>query len=141
VATVPLPLGAELTPPDEGCRLLELLEEDDEEDDCAVELDPVDETPVAAWLDVDAVPGMVAAPMAANTPTAATAAAPAQNVSRLSSWTAASRASMRVASMGVSLSNVAGLEMGTTCEFAERVVPPEGIEPPTLTLGPSCSIP
>jgi hypothetical protein len=33
VATVPLPLGAELTPPLEGCRLLELLEEDDDDDD------------------------------------------------------------------------------------------------------------
>ncbi len=111
MATTPLPLVAELTSPGD-CSPAELLEED-EEDDCAVEaveLDAVDE----ARLEVDALPGMVAAPTAANTPTAARATAAAQKVSRLRSWRAASRASIRVVSMRVSLSNVTGLEMGTT---------------------------
>lgn len=40
---------------------------------------------VDAWSVVDAVPGMVAAPMAPNTPTAAKATAPTQMVSRLRS--------------------------------------------------------
>jgi hypothetical protein len=110
VATTPLPPAAELTSPGD-CRPSELLEEDDD-DDWEVELlevDGVDEAPAPAWLEVDALPGMVEAPIAANTPTAAKAAAPAQKVSRLRSWRAASRASIRVVSMGVSLSNVTGL--------------------------------
>jgi hypothetical protein len=111
VATTPLPPVAELTSPGDW-RPSELLEEDDD-DDCAVELleavEGVDEAPAPAWLDVDALPGMVAAPTAAKTPTAASAAAPAQKVSRLRSWRAVSRASIRVVSMGVSLSNVTGL--------------------------------
>jgi hypothetical protein len=110
VATTPLPLVAELTSPGD-CRPSELLEEDDD-DDWEVELlevDGVDEAPAPAWLEVEALPGMVAAPTAAKTPTAASAAAPAQKVSRLRSWRAVSRASIRVVSMGVSLSNVTGL--------------------------------
>lgn len=108
MATIPLPLDEELTPSLEGWRALLLLlllfepAADDDDDDCVVEL-----------VEVDAVPGMVAAPTAANTPTAARAAAPAQKVRRLRSWIAASRASILLVSMSVSVCNVAGLELGT----------------------------
>lgn len=112
VATTPLPLVAELMPP-EDCRPPELLDDDDD-DDCTVELVELDAVPAAAWLEVDALPGIVAALIAAKAPTAVKAAAPAQKVSRLRSWSAESRASIRVVSMVRSLCNVAGLEMGTT---------------------------
>ena len=107
-----MPLGAELTSPVDGCRglgLLALLEDDEGVGDAGVAL----ETELVELAAV-AEPGIVAAPIAANTPTAARAPAPTQNVRRLRSRIAASRASMRVVSMGVSLSNVTGMEMGTT---------------------------
>lgn len=120
---MPLPLGAGLTSL-EGCtapelpellELLELLLEEEDGEESEVELDvEVGEVLAAFWLAVEALPGMVAALTAANTPTAATAAAPTQKVSRLTSLSAASRASIRFGSMGVSLSNATGLEMGTT---------------------------
>ena len=97
---MPLPDVEELTPPLGGCRLSELLDEDWLEGDVGdAELDELDEVDepdelvelagvdaeVDAWSVVDAVPGMVAAPMAPNTPTAAKAAAPIQTVSLLRS--------------------------------------------------------
>ena len=172
---MPPPLEEELTPPLDGCRLpLELDDDEDwlDDDDEVLELPALVDDPLEAVVEVEALPGMVAALIVANTPTAATAAAPAQKVRRCRRRSAASRASIRVVSTGVSVSNVAGLEMGTCWGIAERAIPheiaqtcgigrrnphvmaetcgnrnagkklapPEGIEPPTLTLGPSCSI-
>jgi LmbE family N-acetylglucosaminyl deacetylase len=74
----------------------------------------------AAEVAAFAEPGIVAALIAANAPTAARAPAPTQNVRRLRSRIAESRASMRVVSMVANVCNVAGLEMGTTWEFVER---------------------
>jgi hypothetical protein len=109
VTTMPLPLVEEVTPPLDGWRLL---------DDELVELEAADDEPEAS-VGVDALPGMVAALMAANTPTAPRATAPTQKVNRFSSRRPASRASMRVISMVGSLCNVAELQMGTGWEFAE----------------------
>lgn len=97
MATTPEPLVEGLTPL-EGWRLVAPLEDDwldDADEDEPVELAPTDDD----WPFVDAVPGMVAALTAANTPTAARDPAPVHKVRRLRSRMAASRASIRVVCM------------------------------------------
>src|SRR5579864_7975920 len=76
----------ELTPV-EACRLLELDDVDEDVDDADVEL-------LAPWVAV-ALPGIVAAPMAPNTPTAARALIATPVVRRFRVSMAASRALTR----------------------------------------------
>jgi hypothetical protein len=125
-----------------------VLPEEDVEDD-AWELESLEEVEAEDAVDVDEVapsevPGIVAALTAVKMPRPATAASPAPTVRRLRRRSAASRASVELAvSMSYSLDPVYQPYMGTGWDLSGtlRLVPPEGIEPPTLTLGPSCSIP
>jgi hypothetical protein len=115
------PPVAAAPPPLEGSSPEDELEELVEE--AAVLADDVAVVPVAA-VELDDVPGMVAALTALKTPTAATAANAAPTVSRFRSRRAASRARMRcsecVLSMVDSLATAARPNVGEGCEVPEE---------------------
>ena len=92
------------------------------------------------------VPGIVDALTTASTPTPAIAPIATPVVRRLSVCIASSRAITLALVAWVSMIGILGGGsepcLRASWELAESLmVPPEGIEPPTLTLGPSCSIP
>lgn len=110
------------------------------------ELDEAEVEELEVLVLAEEVPGIVDALTKASTPTPAIAPIATPVVRRLSVCIASSRAIALALLAWVSMVCILGdgseLCLRASWELAESLmVPPEGIEPPTLTLGPSCSIP